>query len=689
MQTDTAPPQIQESSRPTVAAATEPAPRGEDAALALDRALSHLLSIQNAEGGWEGEMVWNTMILSQYVIVMKTLGRPIPELARDKMLLHYRVTRNRDGGWGMHSESPSYVFFTTLAYVALRLLGVGPDEPLCKEARAWLHRQPGGVLAIPTWGKFWLAICELYEFEGVNPFPPELFILPEWIPLQPVHYYCHTRYIYLAIAYLYGRRFRCKLGPVVHELRKELYSQPYEEIDFARYRHEIAETDLYVRPSPVLRAAYDAMYAYEARAFQPLRKKALAHCFDRILYEQRASRYQGLSPVNGLLNLLALYAHSPHHPDLPPSLEGIESWKWDDEIEGIRYAGARSNTWDTAFVLQAIESAPAKVRARPELQRALARGYQNLQSLQMQAELPHAREERRDPILGGFCFSDGAHRWAVSDCTAEAMTALISIQRDEAMRIALPESERIVDERLRQAARFVLLRRNADGGFGTYERRRGSALLEHVNPSEMYGSCMTERSYLECTASSVRGLAYLLKSEITLGPGLAEGVRRAIDDGITRLRRAQRDDGSFPGFWGINFTYAIFHVVKALRAAGVPATDALMQRATQWLACKQREDGGWGEHYTSCLDDRYVEHPQSQVVMTSWALLALLEVRPVKDPAIERGIAWLCAQQQPDGGFPQQAQNGVFFGTAMLDYRLYKSYFPAWALARYARLRSE
>jgi hypothetical protein len=27
----------------------------------------------------------------------------------------------------------------------------------------------------------------------------------------------------------------------------------------------------------------------------------------------------------------------------------------------------------------------------------------------------------------------------------------------------------------------------------------------------------------------------------------------------------------------------------------------------------------------------------------------------------------------------------VFFGAAMLDYRLYHSYFPAWALARYAR----
>jgi hypothetical protein len=28
--------------------------------------------------------------------------------------------------------------------------------------------------------------------------------------------------------------------------------------------------------------------------------------------------------------------------------------------------------------------------------------------------------------------------------------------------------------------------------------------------------------------------------------------------------------------------------------------------------------------------------------------------------------------------------NGVFFGSAMLDYRLYQSYFPTWALSRHA-----
>ena len=43
-------------------------------------------------------------------------------------------------------------------------------------------------------------------------------------------------------------------------------------------------------------------------------------------------------------------------------------------------------------------------------------------------------------------------------------------------------AERIPVERLRDAVRFILARQNADGGFGTYERRRGSRLLEALNP---------------------------------------------------------------------------------------------------------------------------------------------------------------------------------------------------------------
>lgn len=33
----------------------------------------------------------------------------------------------------------------------------------------------GGAIGVPQWGKFWLSLLNLYEWEGVNPVPPELW----------------------------------------------------------------------------------------------------------------------------------------------------------------------------------------------------------------------------------------------------------------------------------------------------------------------------------------------------------------------------------------------------------------------------------------------------------------------------------------------------------------------------------
>ena len=516
----------------------------------------------------------------------------------------------------------------------------------------------------------------VYGYEGVNPIPPEMFLLPRWLPFHPYHYYCHTRLIYAAMSYLYGARCHADLGPIVGELRKELYAEPYNTIDFRAHRHHLAPTDLYVRPSAWLRMTANVLHLYERIRISALRRRALNRCMRLIIAEQHSTQFQALSPVNGLLNCVALWTADHNHPDFAPSLDGMGKWKWEDEAEGIRFVGARSNTWDTAFAMQALLESPAIARSSAD---ELRRAYRFLRDVQMTAEIPDYRQQWRDHALGGWCFSNGEHRWPVSDCTAEALTAVLKMH--QLGDVAQPE--RISDERIRLAIEFILSRQNADGGFGTYERRRGSSWLETVNPSEMFGQCMTELSYLECTASSLGALAHAREAYPDL---LGWQMDNAIERSIRFLRSRQRADGSFAGFWGINFTYAIFHVVKGLCAAGVPSHDPVNMHAAEWLMTTQRADGGWGEHFSGCLTGRYVEHPQSQVVMTSWALLALMEVLPHTAPAITRGIEFLHSQQTADGGWPAQAVNGVFFGSAMLDYRLYKTYFPAWALARYAAL---
>ena len=136
---------------------------------------------------------------------------------------------------------------------------------------------------------------------------------------------------------------------------------------------------------------------------------------------------------------------------------------------------------------------------------------------------------------------------------------------------------------------------------------------------------MTERSYVECTASCVGALAELRRTRPVFA---TPAFDRAIARGLRFLRRAQRPDGSVLGFWGINVTYGLFHFVRGLRAGGAVRDDPALAAAARWLIGAQREDGGWGEHYRGAREGRYVEHPESQAVMTSWALLALLEILP-------------------------------------------------------------
>ncbi|MBI5546929.1 MAG: 2,3-oxidosqualene cyclase [Deltaproteobacteria bacterium] len=646
-----------------------------DAHKPLGLALDHLARIQTARGCWMGEVVWCTMLDSQYVIVSHLTGQPIDPVKREKLLKYYRAWQTPDGGWGMHRESPAYVYMTALGYVALRLLGLSPDEEMPRRAREWL-RTHGGVKHIPSWGKFWLAMLGLYGWEGVNPIQPELWLLPDWSPVHPRRMYNHTRLIYLGIGYLYGRRFTGKTTPLIESLRRELYDEPYASIDFSSWRHRLAPTDVYVAPSPVLKAGYEALHQYEKRHPKAVRRLALEKCFERILFELRSTNYACVSPVNGLLNVLAVYDRDPHHPDFLPAYQGIDYWGWEDEEEGLRFNGAHSHTWDTAFTVQAIVEGPREEAAR--MAPALTEAYRYLEQSQMKTEIPDRERWYRDRRLGGWCFSDERHQWPVSDCTAEALSAALSLEQ------TIPEDQRISDRLLEEAAAFILSRQNDDGGWGSYERNRGTLALEKVNPSEMFGNCMVELSYVECTASCVAGLARFRRRF----PAVRRAeIDRAIARGVEKILAEQKPDGSWEGFWGVNFTYAIMYCVEGLLAAGLSRCHPAIRRACVWLLSKQKADGGWGEHYTSCEKRTYVEHPQSQVIMTSWALMALLAAEDPSWEAIERGARLLASRQLPDGDFPKEGVGGVFFNTAMHHYCLYKNYFSAWALGRYERAR--
>jgi lanosterol synthase len=640
----------------------------------LRRGVDYLARIQHADGFWEGEVVWNTMLAAQYALTAYLTGQELPADRKAGLAQYFRTWQLPDGSWGIHPESPGYLFTTTLTYVALRTLGHPPEEPTCARARAWIRRA-GGALGIPTWGKLWLALMNLYGWDGVNPVLPELWLLPKSSALHPRRYYCHTRLIYLGIGALYAMRHQHPANELVRALRAELYLEPFGGIAFARHRGTLHPGDTLVPPSAVIRAGYAASRLAEKLLPRAVRERALRESLDRIRYELRTTRYACISPVNGLLNTLAIWCHDPQDPEFIQAFNGMDAWIWEDPEQGLRLAGARSQTWDSSFVVQAVAAGPRLGSFRAELERS----FDFYQTHQITDELPDRERYFRDPRYGGFMFADRHHQWPVSDCTAEALDALEVILGETGRRLS--------DERLTAAARFVLLRQNQDGGFGSYERRRGGKLLEVLNPSEMYGSCMTERSYNECTASALGGLSAYLRMVPSAPAGLAREIQGALARGERRLRASQEADGSWAGFWGVHHVYGTLFGVRALRAVGAPPSDPALARARAWLRATQLPDGGWGEAWQGCLEGRSIPTPRSLVIQTAWGLLAAC-LAGEDDPGVLDPAARLLRDRQgSDGSWPREAPAGVFFSSAMLHYMLYKDAFSVWALGAYESRR--
>lgn len=636
---------------------------------ALDRGTEALVRMQRADGSWEGECVWCPMLTAQYAMTAHVIGLEIPLKRRRGIIRHFRATQNHAGVWGLHPFDEGSLFVTTLVYVAARLLGVSPSEPWLEGARRMFGNE-GGVQRIPTWGKAWLALLDLYSWDGINPIVPDVWALPSRVPFHPANYYCHTRSIYLGLSVLYGERFVAPSSPILDEIRGELYAGQYDEIDFSACANDVREEDAPFRAGPGLRAIFALSRLYERIPLRSVRPRILRRLRERMRHDLRASDHLSLSPVNGLLTILALWADDPEDIDLKGAVERIDAWFWEDAREGSRVAGAGSVCWDTSFALQALSALP-DCGDRAEV----TRGASFLASQQIErASFDYRAVQRIDPS-GGWCFSEVEHGWPVSDCTAEALLALLHTR---------PES--LGREGAARAGRFMLRCQNRDGGFGSYEPKKTSFPLEWMNPSEMFGRCMVERSYIECTASCLIALREIQERYPDL---LRDRIDCAIDRGRDFLVKTQNVNGTWDAAWGVHYIYATMFGVRGLLAAGVAPADERIRGACQWLLAHQRPDGGWGEHHTSFTIGRYVDAHAGLSVQTAWALITLVEAREPRDAALARAAAFLESTQQDSGEWPDGEFVGVFFETALLNYRLYRQYFPVMALALWNRHLAE
>ena len=607
------------------------------------------------------------MLTAQYVLVRYIVGRPVDPKRSRLLLRYFERTQDREGLWGFHEQAHPHLFITTLVYVAVRILGVQRYDPRIK--RAYYFIRASGITNIPSWGKFWLALLNLYDWRGLNPILPELWSLPRWIPLHPSNWYCHSRLIYMGMAFIYAHRFSMPMTPTLAEIRDELFVEEFDTVDFERSRNRLREADLYVPPTVPLRLAYRISQIFERFHRVGFRKRCLEKLLRQIQWELQGTNHASLSPLNGLLNIVALWLQNANCDELSAMFKQLERWVWEDEEGGARVALQRTPTWDTGFALQALETVPYFSGVK----NAQRRAADYLVREQIRNAFDAFQDAYRTDPRGGWCLGRAWQGWPVSDCTAEALLGII-VGHNTSADISVIE----------RAMRFILRGQNRDGGFGSYEARRTQIRIEWLNPSEMFADAMTEDSYVECTVSCIAALATCLDKF----PELLTNERRdAINTGGNWLRRNQRKDGSWRGAWGINFIYGTMFGVRGLVATGARKDDPSLQLACRWFLERQRSDGGWGEHYSGCLSGHYVPHSESHIVQTAWALLALLEAGDSNWNAIECGVAYLLEKQEERGSWPRQEPVGVYARSGVLDYPLYSQYFPIQALSLYEKQR--
>ncbi|KAK5989971.1 Terpene cyclase/mutase atnI [Cladobotryum mycophilum] len=630
-------------------------PRAETALDATKNGLTFIEKIQLPSGHWAGECSGPMLFNAGFIIAWYVTKTPIPDAVATE-IKNYLLSRTNteDGGWGIHSTGSSMVFTTALNYTTLRLLGVEADEPRMTKARRFIHAH-GGALNASLWTKFWLSVLGVMEWDVVNPLLPELWLLPEWLPFHPSRFYCEIRAVLLAVGYLYSRRWSCEETKLTRELKKELFVQPHSQIKWSMHRNSIAAIDNLHPRSWIFNIITWLLINVYMRFFRTdaMKAKAEARVSEIISMDDNNTDYSGIAATNAPMNTVVCLARDgPNSYTVKRHLERLQQFMWMTK-DGMNLNSTNGGqTWDTNFMmLGVIESGlHTDERWKPMMNRAL--GF--LDRHQIREDCEYSDRCYRQRRKGGWTFSNKDQGYAVSDCTAEALKAVIMLQKSGHYPQALD------DQRIFDAVDTILPYQNSTGGVSAFEARRGGEYLEMLNASEVLGRFVVEYDYPECTTSCVTALSLFQKYWPEYR---TKDIQTFIDRAVKWIKNDQREDGSWYGSWGICFTYATMFALESM--AGIGETYANSQTARKgcdFLISKQRG--------TACETREYHEDPLgSLVVQTAWALIALMEAGYPNAEHLKKGIQLMISRQQNNGEWLHEAIEGNIIELMLLTSR--------------------
>ncbi len=618
----------------------------------LERARERLLSLQDGQGWWRGELQTNVTMDAEDMLLREFLGiRNRDETERTAAWI--RSQQRADGTWTNFHGGPGDLSTTIEAYWALRLAGDAPEQEHMKAAAVFVREQ-GGIEQARVFTHVWLALFGLWSWDRVPALPPEVVLLPKWVALNIYDFACWARQTIVALSIVIAHRPCRELGFALEELHGE---EPWALAPPTSSRGRwLARLDKAVR-------------FYERRPIRLLRRIAMGRAERWIVRRQEADGSWGGIQPPWVYSLMALHlnGYGLDHPLMRRGIEGIEGFMVEEQGDPLsvgappgksrRLEACQSPVWDTALTVVALSDAGV-APDHPALMRA---GEWLLgEEVTVKGDWRAARSALKP---GGWAFEFANDNYPDVDDTAEVVLALRRISFKGASRSQAAHA-------IERAVQWTRGMQSGSGGWGAFDADNTRSLVREL-PFLDFGEVIDEPS-ADVTAHAVEMLAAL---------GGADEL--ATREAVSWLSSQQEPGGSWFGRWGVNHVYGTGAVVPALVAAGVRPDDPRIRRAVRWLEEHQKEDGGWGEDPRSYDLSEWVGRGESTASQTAWALLALHAAGESGGEAVRRGVGWLCGTQREDGSWDEPQYTGTGFPSDYyINYHLYRLAFPVMALGR-------
>jgi len=625
---------------------------------AIARAASALLERQRPDGHWVFELEADATIPAEYILMRAYLGEPdAPDLER-KIGVYLRRIQGAHGGWPLYHGGVLDVSATVKAYFALKMIGDDPGALHMARAREALLAR-GGAGACNVFTRILLALFGVIGWRAVPELPVEIIHLPRWSPIHlgKISYWARTVIVPLLVLRALRPRARNPRGVTIDEL---FLGDPADLRGLPRGAHQ-------KEPWASAFFAVDAVLRVVRPWFPKASHESALRKAERFV-DERLNGEDGLGAIfPAMVNSAMMYDALGYGEDdlrratARASIEKLLVVKADEAY----CQPCLSPVWDTALATHALLEA-----ANPRSEAAALRGLAWLAPLQVLDVAGDWAVWRPGVRPGGWAFQYRNDHYPDLDDTAVVVMAMDRARHLGA--VATRDHDGAID----RGREWVEGLQSANGGWGAFDADNTYHYLNNI-PFADHGALLDPPT-ADVAARCVSMLAQL-------GEGAQNPRMKAA---LAWLEREQEADGSWFGRWGVNYVYGTWSVLCALNAAGLAPDSAMVARAADWLIAIQNEDGGWGEGCDSYkLDYKGHEPAPSASSQTAWALLGLMAAGRTEHPVVARGLAWLAANQDAAGVWPEETYTGGGFPRVFyLRYHGYAKIFPLWALARYRNL---